>query len=67
MLVIVFKKFIKIFFLFFSDNSVADDIGRLRMKPDDFILIQIIGRGAFGEVQLVINCIFYVFAWNNFS
>ncbi|KAK7574295.1 hypothetical protein V9T40_011486 [Parthenolecanium corni] len=34
-------------------NSVADDIGRLRMKPDDFTLIQIIGRGAFGEVQLV--------------
>ena len=32
---------------------MADDIGTKRMKPDDFKLIKVIGRGAFGEVQLV--------------
>jgi len=33
--------------------EVADEIGTKRMKPDDFKLIKVIGRGAFGEVQLV--------------
>jgi len=33
--------------------TVADDITTKRMKPDDFKLIKVIGRGAFGEVQLV--------------
>lgn len=56
----IFIKFINVLYLF-ADNSVADDIGRLRMKPDDFTLIQIIGRGAFGEVQLVIIGILYAF------
>jgi Rho-associated protein kinase 2 len=32
---------------------MADDIGTKRMKQDDFKLIKVIGRGAFGEVQLV--------------
>jgi len=36
-----------------SDNDVAKNICDLRMKPDDFSLIKVIGRGAFGEVQLV--------------
>lgn len=34
-------------------DNVANDIRRLRMKNDDFTLIKVIGRGAFGEVQLV--------------
>ncbi|XP_066909341.1 rho-associated protein kinase 1 isoform X2 [Halyomorpha halys] len=34
-------------------DSVASDIRRLRMKSDDFTQIKVIGRGAFGEVQLV--------------
>ncbi|XP_046999282.1 rho-associated protein kinase 2 isoform X1 [Schistocerca americana] len=34
-------------------DSVAATICRLRMKTDDFSLIKVIGRGAFGEVQLV--------------
>ena len=38
---------------FSSDATVADDITTKRMKPDDFKLIKVIGRGAFGEVQLV--------------
>lgn len=37
----------------FLDNGVAKNICDLRMKPDDFSLIKVIGRGAFGEVQLV--------------
>ncbi|XP_014259606.1 rho-associated protein kinase 2 isoform X2 [Cimex lectularius] len=34
-------------------NNVATEIRKLRMKVDDFTLIKVIGRGAFGEVQLV--------------
>ncbi|XP_031788624.1 rho-associated protein kinase 1 isoform X4 [Nasonia vitripennis] len=34
-------------------DSVAQDICKMRMRPDDFTLIKVIGRGAFGEVQLV--------------
>ncbi|XP_050529060.1 rho-associated protein kinase 1 isoform X3 [Daktulosphaira vitifoliae] len=34
-------------------DKFASDICQLRMKPDDFNLIKVIGRGAFGEVQLV--------------
>ncbi|KAK7872306.1 hypothetical protein R5R35_002762 [Gryllus longicercus] len=34
-------------------DTVASYICNLRMKTDDFSLIKVIGRGAFGEVQLV--------------
>ncbi|XP_022180412.1 rho-associated protein kinase 2 isoform X1 [Myzus persicae] len=34
-------------------DKFASEICQLRMKPDDFNLIKVIGRGAFGEVQLV--------------
>ncbi|XP_043288732.1 rho-associated protein kinase 2 isoform X2 [Venturia canescens] len=34
-------------------DSVSQDICKLRMRTDDFTLIKVIGRGAFGEVQLV--------------
>ncbi|XP_068083475.1 rho-associated protein kinase 2 [Anabrus simplex] len=34
-------------------DGVASDICKLRMKSEDFTLIKVIGRGAFGEVQLV--------------
>lgn len=37
----------------FPDDSVAQDICKMRMRMDDFTLIKVIGRGAFGEVQLV--------------
>lgn len=36
-----------------SDEPLAHEIRELRMKPDDFHVIKVIGRGAFGEVQLV--------------
>ena len=32
---------------------MCDNISNLRMKPSDFNVIKVIGRGAFGEVQLV--------------
>ncbi|XP_012273946.1 rho-associated protein kinase 2 [Orussus abietinus] len=34
-------------------DSVAQDICKMRMRTDDFTQIKVIGRGAFGEVQLV--------------
>lgn len=37
----------------FPDETLAKTITELRMKPEDFNLIKVIGRGAFGEVQLV--------------
>jgi hypothetical protein len=39
--------------LLVSDVEVSEEIGEKRMKTDDFNLIKVIGRGAFGEVQLV--------------
>ena len=37
----------------FSDNKICDSVSELRMKASDFNVIKVIGRGAFGEVQLV--------------
>ena len=34
-------------------GNVSDNLNALRMKATDFNLIKVIGRGAFGEVQLV--------------
>lgn len=39
--------------LLVTDDSVAREINKMRMRTDDFTLIKVIGRGAFGEVQLV--------------
>lgn len=36
-----------------SDREAVLDVEILRMRADDFINIKVIGRGAFGEVQLV--------------
>lgn len=40
-------------FFHFSVDSFAREIKQLRLNPDDFDVIKVIGRGAFGEVQLV--------------
>lgn len=45
--------YLLVYKLNFTDDKFATDICQLRMKPDDFNLIKVIGRGAFGEVQLV--------------
>ena len=37
----------------FTDAKVADEISHLRVKQEDFSVIKVIGRGAFGQVQLV--------------
>ena len=42
-----------VYFISHTDAMVSEEIGTKRMKPDDFKLIKVIGRGAFGEVQLV--------------
>uniref|UniRef100_A0A8D8YBQ4 Rho-associated protein kinase let-502 n=1 Tax=Cacopsylla melanoneura TaxID=428564 RepID=A0A8D8YBQ4_9HEMI len=34
-------------------DQVAREVCKNRMKPEDFELVKVIGRGAFGEVQLV--------------
>jgi len=47
--------FLFISFLLFIDEKAASKIIDARMKPDDFLMIKVIGRGAFGEVQLVRN------------
>jgi len=36
-----------------ADAKVADEISHLRVKQEDFSVIKVIGRGAFGQVQLV--------------
>ena len=38
---------------FLTDGNVCDGLNALRMRATDFNLIKVIGRGAFGEVQLV--------------
>lgn len=35
------------------DEAVMGEIRDLQMKPEDFDKVKVIGRGAFGEVQLV--------------
>ncbi len=45
-----------------TDEKVMGQIRELQMKPDDFDRVKVIGRGAFGEVQLVRKQCF----WKNF-
>lgn len=39
--------------LFYSDEKVIRQTRDLQMKSEDFDRVKVIGRGAFGEVQLV--------------
>lgn len=41
--------------LFFLDKETISKIRDLRMKAEDYEVVKVIGRGAFGEVQLVSN------------
>lgn len=41
---------------FFLDEKPVDLIKHSRVKISDFEVIKVIGRGAFGEVQLVSLC-----------
>lgn len=38
---------------FLSDKETISKIRDLRMKAEDYEVVKVIGRGAFGEVQLV--------------
>ena len=40
-------------YVFFSDEIPVSRISQARMCEDDFEMVKVIGRGAFGEVQLV--------------
>ena len=40
-------------FLCYIDNTICEGVSDLRMRASDFTMIKVIGRGAFGEVQLV--------------
>ena len=42
-----------VFVLHRLDAKVADEISKLRVKQEDFSVVKVIGRGAFGQVQLV--------------
>jgi len=42
-----------LFLSFFEDGKLAKEIEKSRINITDFKLIRVIGRGAFGEVQLV--------------
>ena len=39
--------------IFFPDKETISKIRDLRMKAVDYEVVKVIGRGAFGEVQLV--------------
>ncbi len=45
------KYFVKICFVL--DDRAAVEITKHRLSPDDFNMVKVIGRGAFGEVQVV--------------
>lgn len=47
------EKYIYTYYFFVIDEVFASEVVDLRMKAADFDLIKVIGRGAFGEVQLV--------------
>lgn len=38
---------------FHTDKDTINKIRDLRMKAEDYEVVKVIGRGAFGEVQLV--------------
>ena len=40
-------------FSFHADKDTINKIRDLRMKAEDYEVVKVIGRGAFGEVQLV--------------
>lgn len=53
-------------FLFFLDKETIGKIRDLRMKAEDYEVVKVIGRGAFGEVQLVrISQSFFFFLNSN--
>ena len=39
--------------LYFLDGKSVEFVNKTRLHADDFEVVKVIGRGAFGEVQLV--------------
>lgn len=46
----------EICFFFHTDKDTVNKMRDLRMKAEDYEVVKVIGRGAFGEVQLV-SCV----------
>lgn len=46
----------EIWFFFHTDKDTVNKMRDLRMKAEDYEVVKVIGRGAFGEVQLV-SCV----------
>lgn len=51
--VLFFKNLFSCLFCFLPDKETISKIRDLRMKAEDYEVVKVIGRGAFGEVQLV--------------
>ena len=54
----------------FADEKVMGHIREFQMKSEDFDRVKVIGRGAFGEVQLVsshVVCLFLKIVWGLFQ
>ena len=47
----------------FPDKDTISKIRDLRMKAEDYEVVKVIGRGAFGEVQLVRFSLFLALVW----
>ena len=47
------KLYLLIHIYFITDERPVDKINNNRLKVEDFEMVKCIGRGAFGEVQLV--------------
>lgn len=47
-------------FFVFTDKETISKIRDLRMKAEDYEVVKVIGRGAFGEVQLVRTAYWYL-------
>lgn len=52
--------FINVIF-FIADEKIVKKIRGLQMKAEDYDVVKVIGRGAFGEVQLVRKYLFSSF------
>lgn len=53
--------FLPTLIFFFPDKDTISKIRDLRMKAVDYEVVKVIGRGAFGEVQLVRILFIYFF------
>lgn len=52
--------------IFIVDEKIVKKIRGLQMKAEDYDVVKVIGRGAFGEVQLVRKCfVLFIICFKN--